>query len=128
MSNASKITCMFIPNLLNDDVLCHGNMFSARQHLNGNNFLSLSLTSVIMSSLCGSAIDMTCCITYVYFGSFEGLPYTPRYNELFARRSLLPVWEYKQKFTTLMNSTQVFVLVGETGSGKTTQVCFCSFL
>ena len=51
-----------------------------------------------------------------------GLPYTPRYNELFRRRSKLPVWEYKDKFNSLMNSTQVFVLVGETGSGKTTQV------
>ena len=51
-----------------------------------------------------------------------GLPYTPKYNELFAKRSQLPVWEYKQKFSNLLGSTQVFVLVGETGSGKTTQV------
>lgn len=52
----------------------------------------------------------------------SGLPYTPKYNELFAKRSQLPVWEYKQKFSNLLSSTQVFVLVGETGSGKTTQV------
>ena len=52
-----------------------------------------------------------------------GLPYTPRYWELFRKRSQLPVWEYKDKFIDTMNKNQVMVLVGETGSGKTTQVC-----
>ena len=41
---------------------------------------------------------------------------------LFAKRSQLPVWEYKEKFLDILNKHQIMVLVGETGSGKTTQV------
>ena len=52
-----------------------------------------------------------------------GLPYTPHYHQLFKKRSQLPVWEYKEKFLEVMNGHQTLVLVGETGSGKTTQVC-----
>ncbi|XP_064631291.1 putative pre-mRNA-splicing factor ATP-dependent RNA helicase PRP1 isoform X2 [Lineus longissimus] len=53
---------------------------------------------------------------------FVGLPYTPRYHELFRKRSQLPVWEYKQKFLETLSNHQSTVLVGETGSGKTTQI------
>lgn len=35
---------------------------------------------------------------------------------------MLPVWEYKEKFCEILNNHQILVLVGETGSGKTTQV------
>ena len=34
----------------------------------------------------------------------------------------LPVWEYREKFLELLNKNQCLVLVGETGSGKTTQI------
>jgi len=34
----------------------------------------------------------------------------------------LPVWEYKEKFMQLLRDNQTIVLVGETGSGKTTQI------
>lgn len=50
------------------------------------------------------------------------LPYTPRYYEHFRKRIGLPVWEYKDKFMDLLGKNQILVLVGETGSGKTTQV------
>ncbi|VDI33480.1 putative pre-mRNA-splicing factor ATP-dependent RNA helicase PRP1 [Mytilus galloprovincialis] len=53
---------------------------------------------------------------------FTGMPYTPRYFELFNKRSLLPVWEYKDKFHDVLEKHQCLVLVGETGSGKTTQI------
>uniref|UniRef100_A0A672FFX6 ATP-dependent RNA helicase DHX15 n=1 Tax=Salarias fasciatus TaxID=181472 RepID=A0A672FFX6_SALFA len=43
---------------------------------------------------------------------FTNLPHTPRYYEILKKRLQLPVWEYKEKL----------VLVGETGSGKTTQI------
>ncbi len=52
----------------------------------------------------------------------SGLPYTPRHQELWKKRTQLPVWEYKDKFLDILNKNQVMVLVGETGSGKTTQV------
>ena len=51
-----------------------------------------------------------------------GLPFTPRYNDLYRKRLQLPVWEYKEKFVEILNKNQTMVLVGETGSGKTTQV------
>lgn len=51
-----------------------------------------------------------------------GLPFTPRYYELFNKRTQLPVWEYKSQFLEMVSKHQILVLVGETGSGKTTQV------
>lgn len=51
-----------------------------------------------------------------------GLPYTPRYYEIYRKRIQLPVWEYQTKFHDILNNNQVIVLVGETGSGKTTQI------
>jgi HrpA-like RNA helicase len=51
-----------------------------------------------------------------------GLPFSPRYFELFRKRVLLPVWEYQEKFLDLLNRHQSICLVGETGSGKTTQI------
>jgi len=50
------------------------------------------------------------------------MPFTPKYWELYRKRTTLPVWEYKDKFIDTLNKNQCLVLVGETGSGKTTQV------
>ncbi|RVE41464.1 hypothetical protein evm_013888 [Chilo suppressalis] len=54
--------------------------------------------------------------------TFTGLPHSQRYHELLRRRLGLPVWEYKNDFMRLLNTHQCVVLVGETGSGKTTQI------
>lgn len=54
---------------------------------------------------------------------FTNLPHTPRYYEILKKRLQLPVWEYKERFHEILTRHQSFVLVGETGSGKTTQVC-----
>nr|CAD7409942.1 unnamed protein product [Timema poppensis] len=53
---------------------------------------------------------------------FTGLPYTPRYQEFLRKRITLPVWEYRAQFMKLLEENQCIVLVGETGSGKTTQI------
>ncbi|XP_062572241.1 putative pre-mRNA-splicing factor ATP-dependent RNA helicase PRP1 [Saccostrea cucullata] len=58
----------------------------------------------------------------IQMNPFTGLPYTPRYFELLNKRKMLPVWEYKEKFCDIINNHQILVLVGETGSGKTTQI------
>lgn len=50
------------------------------------------------------------------------LPYSQKYFELFRKRIQLPVWEYREKFFDLLDKNQILVLVGETGSGKTTQI------
>ena len=52
----------------------------------------------------------------------SGLPFSPRYFELFRKRIQLPVWEYQEKFMDLLARHQCICLVGETGSGKTTQI------
>lgn len=54
--------------------------------------------------------------------ALTGLPYSNRYYELFRKRIALPVWEYRDKFFEYLNNHQILVLVGETGSGKTTQI------
>lgn len=53
---------------------------------------------------------------------FIGHPYSQRYFDIFRKRIQLPVWEYKEKFFKVLSENQVTVLVGETGSGKTTQI------
>jgi len=53
---------------------------------------------------------------------FVGMPFSPKYWELYRKRTTLPVWEYKDTFIDTLNKNQCLVLVGETGSGKTTQV------
>ncbi|VDD82718.1 unnamed protein product [Mesocestoides corti] len=51
-----------------------------------------------------------------------GHPFSPRYFDIFRKRIQLPVWEYKEQFLKALTDNQVTVLVGETGSGKTTQI------
>lgn len=53
---------------------------------------------------------------------YTGLPYTNKYNELYRKRITLPVFEYRADFMRLLAENQCIVLVGETGSGKTTQI------
>lgn len=63
--------------------------------------------------------------TQVAVGSvnpYTGLPYTQRYHELYRKRIGLPVFEYRADFTRILSEHQCIVLVGETGSGKTTQI------
>lgn len=49
-------------------------------------------------------------------------PYSSRYWEIMAKRKTLPVWEAMSDFQRLLEEFQVIILVGETGSGKTTQI------
>ena len=54
--------------------------------------------------------------------SFTGRPYSQRYHEILQKRRTLPVWQQKQEFLDILAKNQTMILVGETGSGKTTQV------
>ncbi|GJP59057.1 hypothetical protein CLOP_g7136 [Closterium sp. NIES-67] len=53
---------------------------------------------------------------------YNGRPYTQRYFDILEKRRTLPVWQQKQEFVELLKKQQIIVLVGETGSGKTTQI------
>lgn len=53
---------------------------------------------------------------------YTGRPYSKHYHDLLAKRRDLPVWQAKDNFIHMLNSHQTTILVGETGSGKTTQI------
>uniref|UniRef100_A0A8R1DLA5 RNA helicase n=1 Tax=Caenorhabditis japonica TaxID=281687 RepID=A0A8R1DLA5_CAEJA len=53
---------------------------------------------------------------------YNNQPYSNRYWTIWEKRSQLPVWDYKEKFMELLRNNQCITLVGETGSGKTTQI------
>eukprot|EP00271_Cylindrocystis_brebissonii_P001537 TRINITY_DN1179_c0_g2_i1.p1 TRINITY_DN1179_c0_g2~~TRINITY_DN1179_c0_g2_i1.p1 ORF type:complete len:738 (-),score=153.97 TRINITY_DN1179_c0_g2_i1:392-2605(-) len=52
----------------------------------------------------------------------NGRPYSIRYYEILEKRRTLPVWQQKQEFLEMLAKNQIIILVGETGSGKTTQI------
>ncbi|CAN6181285.1 unnamed protein product [Urochloa humidicola] len=49
-------------------------------------------------------------------------PYSARYLKLLEKRRALPVWQQKEEFIRAFRDNQTLILVGETGSGKTTQI------
>ncbi|XP_044491451.1 probable pre-mRNA-splicing factor ATP-dependent RNA helicase DEAH2 isoform X2 [Mangifera indica] len=53
---------------------------------------------------------------------WNGKPYSQRYYEILEKRATLPVWHQKEEFLHVLKPNQVLILVGETGSGKTTQI------
>ncbi|GLT43098.1 hypothetical protein SLA2020_170700 [Shorea laevis] len=53
---------------------------------------------------------------------WNGKPYSPRYYEILEKRKTLPVWQQREEFLQVLNANQTLILVGETGSGKTTQI------
>ncbi|KAM0951211.1 putative RNA helicase [Dioscorea sansibarensis] len=53
---------------------------------------------------------------------WSGRPYSQRYFEILEKRRTLPVWQQKEEFLQALKDNQALVLVGETGSGKTTQI------
>jgi len=55
----------------------------------------------------------------------NGQPYSLKYYDILRKRLTLPVWEYKDSFMATLDKHQTTVLVGETGSGKTTQIPQC---
>ena len=53
---------------------------------------------------------------------YTGPRFTPRYYKFYKKRITLPVFEYRAVFMLLLAQHQWIVLVGETGSGKITQI------
>jgi pre-mRNA-splicing factor ATP-dependent RNA helicase DHX15/PRP43 len=54
--------------------------------------------------------------------SFTGKPFSSRYFQILDQRKTLPVYAQRDEFIQKMRESQVMILVGETGSGKTTQI------
>jgi pre-mRNA-splicing factor ATP-dependent RNA helicase DHX15/PRP43 len=68
----------------------------------------------------------------VQLNPLNGKPYSVKYYDILKKRMSLPVWDYKEAFMATLQKNQTTVLVGETGSGKTTQAscvyCFIYFI
>ncbi|KAK2968322.1 hypothetical protein RJ640_021711 [Escallonia rubra] len=56
------------------------------------------------------------------FNRWNGRMYSPKYYEILEKRKTLPVWHQKEEFLKVLKANQTLFLVGETGSGKTTQI------
>ena len=56
------------------------------------------------------------------FNKYTGRPFSAKFWQILDKRKNLPVWDYYTRFSELVKENKVVVLVGETGSGKTTQV------
>jgi pre-mRNA-splicing factor ATP-dependent RNA helicase DHX15/PRP43 len=53
---------------------------------------------------------------------FTKLPHTPQYKKILEARKKLPVYAQMDDFFKMFNANQIIIMVGETGSGKTTQL------
>ncbi|KAM7502541.1 hypothetical protein LguiB_001445 [Lonicera macranthoides] len=53
---------------------------------------------------------------------WNGRPYSQRFYEILEVRKNLSVWHQKEEFLKVLKQNQTLILVGETGSGKTTQI------
>ncbi|OAX41209.1 P-loop containing nucleoside triphosphate hydrolase protein [Rhizopogon vinicolor AM-OR11-026] len=53
---------------------------------------------------------------------FTKQPHTPQYKKILEARKKLPVFAQMDEFYKIFNKHQIIVMVGETGSGKTTQI------
>ncbi|RKP34082.1 P-loop containing nucleoside triphosphate hydrolase protein [Dimargaris cristalligena] len=56
------------------------------------------------------------------YNPFTGKPYSAKYKSILKKRRDLPMTQQRDEFLQLVHDNQTMVLVGETGSGKTTQV------
>eukprot|EP00917_Polyrhabdina_sp_WS-2016_P032106 GHVP01068511.1.p1 GENE.GHVP01068511.1~~GHVP01068511.1.p1 ORF type:complete len:713 (+),score=124.38 GHVP01068511.1:23-2161(+) len=55
------------------------------------------------------------------YNRFTNKPFSTRFRDILEKRKILPVWKERESFIRLYLSNQVMLLVGDTGSGKTTQ-------
>ncbi|THH10637.1 hypothetical protein EW146_g8313, partial [Bondarzewia mesenterica] len=53
---------------------------------------------------------------------FKEMPFSSKYKEILESRQRLPVFNHLPQFYEMFQKSQIMVMVGETGSGKTTQI------
>ena len=58
-------------------------------------------------------------------GGIPQVPHATVNQELLPVRQALPIWPMRDDIISLINSNQVVLICGDTGSGKTTQVKCC---
>ncbi|KAK7846186.1 probable pre-mRNA-splicing factor ATP-dependent RNA helicase DEAH2 isoform X1 [Quercus suber] len=85
--------------------------------INGGGFSSSAAAMSNSGSIIGGGNSSNPAIN-----SWTGRPYSQRYYEILEKRRGLPVWHQKEEFLQVLKANQTLILVGETGSGKTTQI------
>eukprot|EP00479_Gromia_sphaerica_P015097 TRINITY_DN9435_c0_g1_i1.p1 TRINITY_DN9435_c0_g1~~TRINITY_DN9435_c0_g1_i1.p1 ORF type:complete len:132 (+),score=15.48 TRINITY_DN9435_c0_g1_i1:494-889(+) len=53
---------------------------------------------------------------------WTGRRFSQNYYKILEKRKALPIWDQKDEFLERVENNRIVVLVGETGSGKTTQI------
>lgn len=81
-------------------------------------------TTIKMAKANGGAVNTNNTVGNNLVNRWNGRPYSQRYYEILEKRKTLPVWQQKEEFFQVLKANQTLILVGETGSGKTTQVSF----
>lgn len=76
-----------------------------------------SLSTKLSKSVNGGSIKLPSGIN-----RWNAKPFSQRYYDILEKRKTLPVWQQKDDFLKVLKENQTLVLVGETGSGKTTQI------
>jgi pre-mRNA-splicing factor ATP-dependent RNA helicase DHX15/PRP43 len=77
------------------------------------------------AKLCGKVGKTTAALAEAVENGFENpfsaKPFSDKYKQILKKRKELPVHAQRDDFLKLIQENQIVVLVGETGSGKTTQ-------
>lgn len=107
---------------IRDDVLILNYLFNLMFLFTHRDSALQSGTSSSPSSECNTTGSTAANTTTAGINPYTKLAYSKRYYELFRKRIQLPVWEYREKFFDNLDNNNTLVLVGETGSGKTTQI------
>ena len=68
----------------------------------------------------GSAVGAGADLAHV--NPLTGQAFSQRYYKIKEKREALPVWKYLEEIGSQLEKSQVIIIEGETGSGKTTQV------
>ncbi|CAH9079034.1 unnamed protein product [Cuscuta europaea] len=82
-----------------------------------NNGSKIQKINGLGSALLGNSVPMSSSIN-----KWTAKPYSQRYFEILEKRKTLPVWHQKDEFLQTLKENQTLILVGEPGSGKTTQI------
>ena len=103
------------------------NPYLAHHYENGNNGYSNGYKSSFSSPLDNLKRHQTTVSDHVSaetstHNPFTGVPFTERYVNILKTRKGLPVHAQRQEFLDMYQKSQILVFVGETGSGKTTQI------
>ncbi|SOV22542.1 pre-mRNA-splicing factor ATP-dependent RNA helicase PRP43, putative [Plasmodium sp. DRC-Itaito] len=110
--NLNKYNVNVENNILSNSTNIENNISTKENNnINNNNVQSNSHTSVVTNNDDDSMIN-----------KLTNQRYSQRYLQLLEEKKKLPAWSAKKNFLKLLKKNNVLIIVGDTGSGKTTQI------